>query len=476
MSKLFNAVNRNQTVTENGMATLTSSLSKCVDLFFKAGASRGKFDALKPTLSGAFAEDLDTAVRIVLWMRDAREGAGERDLFKDAIKYAFAEGSITKEQGDRIVLRVPELGRWDDLFAFIGTPSEKTALELFAGAVRSGNGLAAKWAARKGPNAEWLRKGMGLTPRQYRKLIVANTNVVETLMCAKQWDSIDFGKLPSVAAARYQKAFWRNAKDSYEAYIAGLQKGTEKINAGAVYPYDVVKSAIAGKEAVANEQWKALPDYMEGSETRGILPVVDVSGSMTCKAGGYGSNSAVTCMDVAVSLGLYLSERNRGIFKDQFITFSGQPEMIKVAGTLRQRINQMIKSDWGMNTNLEAVFRLILSSAVSGNVPESEMPDTVLILSDMQFDYATGSGYGVRGNPTSFEMIRNQYEKAGYQLPKLVYWNINAKAGVPVEFDQSGAALVSGFSPAIMRSVIRAEQFTPEAVMNQTIQNERYDW
>jgi hypothetical protein len=388
----------------------------------------------------------------------------------------FDSGSLTQEQGNRIVARVPELGRWDDLFAFVGTPSEDAALALFAGAIRAGNGLASKWAPRKGENAARLRNTMGMSPRQYRKLIVANTDVVETKMCAKKWDSIEFGKIPSVAAARYQKAFWRNAKDAYEAYVNALEKGTEKVNAGAVYPYDVIKSIYTGNERVASEQWKALPDYMEGSESTGILPVVDVSGSMSCSAGGSG---IITCMDVAVSLGMYISERNRGIFKDQFVTFSQKPQMIKLTGTLSQRVRQLKTSDWGMNTDLEAVFDLLLKSANRGKVDQSQMPDTILILSDMQFDMAT-RGYNYyhrsRPNPTSFEMIEKQYEKSGYKMPKLVYWNINSRNGVPVEFDKNGTALVSGFSPSIMKSVLAAKNFTPQAIMLDTVGNERYDW
>lgn len=474
MTTLFAAVNREQTVTENGMATLTTSMDSVTDLFFKIGASRGKFSALKATLSKAFAENLDMAIRVVLWARDARGGAGERQLFKDAIKFAFDTGSITKEQGDRIVARIPELGRWDDLYAFIGTPSENAALELFAGALRSGNGLAAKWSDRKGPNAVKMRNAMGMSPKQYRRLVVDNTNVVEQLMCAKQWDSIEFGKLPSVAAARYQKAFWRNAESAYRKYVESLTKGEAKINAGAVYPYDVIKSARYGDSVVSEKQWEALPDYMEGTENRGILPVVDVSGSMTCPAGGYGSKSNVTCLDVALSLGLYLSERNRGVFKDQFVTFSNKPQLVKLSGSLRQRLTQMERSHWEMNTDLEAVFKLLLDSAVRHKVPESEMPETILILSDMQFDAATRV-YN-RRNPTANEMIEQMYSNAGYNMPKVVYWNINSKSGVPVEFDKSGTALVSGFSPAIMKSIIRSENFTPIEVMKTAVMVDRYDW
>lgn len=479
---LFAAVNRNSTVTENGMATLSSSMDSVTDLFFKIGASRGKFDSLIPTLSKAMADNLDLTVRVLLWARDARSGAGERQLFRDAIQFAFKHNHITKEDGDRIVAKIPELGRFDDLYAFFNTPSQDAAIALFSGALRSGNGLAAKWSDRKGQNAVIMRNAMGLSPRAYRKLIVANTNVVEQLMCAKQWDSIEFNKLPSVASARYQKAFWKNASEAYGKYVASLTKGQATINAGAVYPYDIVKSVYNGDANVADAQWKALPDYMEGTENRGILPVVDVSGSM--KTGiNSDRNASTTCLQVALSLGLYLSERNRGIFKDQFVTFSSKPKFVKVAGTLQQRLVQMESAHWEMSTNLEAVFNLLLTSAVNGNVSVEQMPETILILSDMQFNLATKSSYLGSSrrmieinNPTAFEMIGQQYAQAGYKMPKLVFWNLNSKSGVPVEFNSNNTALISGFSPSIMKSVLRSENFTPIDVMKETVLVDRYDW
>ena len=175
-------------------------------------------------------------------------------------------------------------------------------------------------------------------------------------MCSKEWENINYSKLPSLASSRYQKAFHRNDGERYREYVESLKKGTAKINAGAVYPYDITKSIKFGDSDVASEQWKALPNYMEGSEER-ILPVVDVSGSMGSFAG---NNPNLTCMDVAISLGLYISERNLGQFKDTFITFSARPKLQVLNGDLSDRMLQLARADWGMNTNLEATFKLIL--------------------------------------------------------------------------------------------------------------------
>jgi hypothetical protein len=301
-------------------------------------------------------------------------------------------------------------------------------------------------------------------------------------MCAKNWEEIEYGKIPSLAASRYQKAFHKNDGDRYRLYIEDLKTGKEKINAGAVYPYDITKNLKSGfgDAEVANEQWKALPNYMEGSTER-ILPVVDVSGSMETAAGG---NANVTCMDVAVSLGLYISERNEGPFKDAFITFSGDPSLQIVKGSLRERFQTMIRADWAMNTDLQKVFKLILDQAVKNNVPEEQMPTKILILSDMEFDSACNSrasswyGNSVKSewNPTAQQMIRQMYQDAGYKMPAVIYWNIQSRGNnIPVSFNETGTALVSGFSPAILKSLLMGEIISPAQIMDLTLLSPRYE-
>jgi hypothetical protein len=212
-------------------------------------------------------------------------------------------------------------------------------------------------------------------------------------------------------------------------------------------------------------QWDALPNYVGEAS---ILPLVDVSGSMSCPAG---KNSNVTCMDVSVSLGLYLADKNKGVFKDTFLTFSDKPALMTLKGNVVQKAAQMVKSDWGMSTNLHAAFTKILDVAVKGNAPQSDMPAMVLILSDMQFNQC------VNHDDSAMAMIERKFEAAGYTCPKVVFWNLNASDNVPVKADKSGAALVSGFSPAIMASLLGADvdQFTPEGIMLKTVMVPRYD-
>ena len=467
------ALRQEDITTENGMATNSTSLNACVDLFFNIGAMRGQDkQRLIATFSKAFNEDPKRAMKLLFWARDVRGGAGERQVFKDILVYLAENHDLALKPNLHLI---PEYGRWDDLLVLTGTYLEKDAFTLISDALINENGLCAKWMPRKGMVAEKLRNFMGMSPKQYRKSLVGLTNVVETKMCAGEWDTIEFGKLPSVASARYQKAFGKNAYESYTAYIQSLVKGEAKINAGAVYPYDVVKSLNHGNQTVANEQWKALPNYMEGANDM-ILPVVDVSGSMETPAGG---NKNVTCMDVAISLGLYISERNEGPFKDAFITFSDSPQLQVLSGSLNDRYAQMSRADWGMSTNLEATFKLILNQATKHKLSQDQMPNKILILSDMEFNSATGGG-GWRNdrsswNPTAQQMIEQMYEDAGYKMPQIVYWNIQSRnGGVPVSFDKQGTALVSGFSPAIMTSLLGGDIESPQQIMDKTILSERY--
>jgi len=266
-----------------------------------------------------------------------------------------------------------------------------------------------------------------------------------------------------------------NDEERYEEYKRALVDGKTTINAGAVYPYDITKSIkFGGERDVAQAQWESLPNYMEGISER-VLPVVDTSGSMTNPAG---NNGNVTCMDVSTSLGLYISERNEGVFKNAFITFSSKPKLQLLEGSLADRLTQLERADWGMNTDLQATFNLILDQAVIHNVPESEMPTKVLILSDMEFDQATSGQWDsvTEWNPTAQRMIKGMYEEAGYKMPGIVYWNIQSRQDkVPTSFDEMGTALVSGFSPSIMKSILSCQDMTPYNMMMETIGSARYE-
>jgi hypothetical protein len=295
-------------------------------------------------------------------------------------------------------------------------------------------------------------------------MLVELTKVVETQMCARTWDQINYDHVPSVAANRYQKAFNKRDAVRYTEWKAGLKTGASKVNSAVLYPYDVVKAVEYGDRDVALAQWEALPNYL-GDDA--ILPMVDVSGSMSCPVGGQ-RGVGLTCMQVAISLGLYVADKQQGAFKDMWLTFTRDSHIDVLKGNLLQKINQ-IRNNRGYDTNLESAFRSILKVAVDNAVAAEQMPRYLLVLSDMEFNPAYMGGKSVG----AFDMARQMFEAA-----KLVWWNLNARPDAtgnsPVRFDQNGTAMVSGFSPSIMKSILAAKTFSPRSVMLETIQAERY--
>lgn len=499
MSTFADAISNQEARTTNGMKARQSTSDACVDLFFKVGASRGK--DIIPIFVAALVENEDIALRIALWLRDIRGGAGERELFRQILLYLEAN---RPELVIKFIPKIPEVGRWDDMLVFkrnqchdmvnlIIENTFKAAREARAELlipdsidnIRLSNShwekiifdasTMAKWLPReksaKGYIAKNIRKHLGLAPKEYRKLLVSYTNVVETKMCAKEWDTINFSHVPSLAMSRYKKAFNKNT-NAFAEYVAALVKGddpTVKVNAGAIYPYDVIKGVMHNRHntnelTLICEQWKALPNYMGEAS---VLAMVDVSGSMSCPAGGKGT---LSCLDVALSLGLYVSDKNTGKFKDMFLTFSGEPELLSLRGNIVEKCQQMHKSHWAMNTDLVKAMQKILDVAKNGNVPQEEMPKILLILSDMQFDQCA------RFDDSAMQMIRRKYTDAGYVTPMIVFWNLNAHDNVPVKYNEKGAALVSGFSPAIMKAVLSCnmDEFSPYSIMLQTVMNDRY--
>ena len=467
------AIKNQKTRTTNGMKARVSSANACVDLFYNIGASRGK--NIVPAFTAAYLENPDLALRIAQWARDVRGGSGERQLFRDILLHLE---KVNPEDAKRLMTKVPELGRYDDLLVFKSKPLKDLAFTMLGDALRARNGLAAKWTPRKGEVAREIREFFGMTPKQYRKSLVALTNVVETQMCSNDWDNINYSHVPSLAHARYKKAFGRHGT-TYAEYVQKLVKGEAgvKINANAVYPYDVLKGRIgyASRNMSKTEldatqaQWDALPNYIGDAS---VLPMVDSSGSMTCSVGGYGSKIGMSCLEVAISLGLYFADKNTGKFADCFLTFSHSPKLVNLKGNINDKINQMNTGEVA-NTNLNAAFDLILKTAKDNNVPEAEMPKTLVIFSDMQFDGAVGGK-----DESAIKMMKRKYEDAGYELPRVVFWNLNAAYGnTPVKFDKSGTALVSGFSPALATSVLSGdlEDFTPEAIMLKTVMTTRYE-
>lgn len=487
------ASHQERVLTENGAETFDTSANANVDLFFTVGALRGQpVDKLYRYFAKAFGENPYIATRIMLWARDVRGGAGERKIFRDLLKWLEVNDPDVLSL---VIPKVPEIGRWDDLLVLETSSAKTQAFDFIAEALNAGDGLAAKWMPRKGPIAGALRSHLGLSPKSYRKLLVGLTNVVETQMCAKNWESINYQHVPSLAQSRYRKAFYKHDELRYtefgakaKAYAEAVASGdtakiasTEKvkINAGAVYPYDVLKNYISvnGMERIGTSisslkndaldtvraQWLTLPNYV-GNKL--MLPMIDLSGSMWSAIDGN-----LKVIDVSVSLGLYLANKNTGPFHNMWLGFSDNPTLVHLKGEdVMSHLQQINNIQVGYSTNVEAGFKKILDFAIQNKIPQEDMPEILAVLSDMEFNQMQRGG-------TAFETVKALYAKAGYKMPTLVWWNLQSRGNgnVPVKADEAGNILVSGFSPTIAKSFMSGDGITPQEIMMKVIMDSRYD-
>lgn len=484
-SKFIEVMTEKDTYTENGALTNSTSHDSCLDLFFVAGACRNESEQnIINKLVCAYNQDRVKCLKIIFWASDIRQGAGERRFFKLALKWL---NNNHKEDLEQYLSYVPEFSRWDVLFDLAN--DNETILNYICENIKTNN-LLCKWLPRKSKVtdkhkkvngdtttitrkkrilynglAKKIQKKLGINEKQYRKFLVANTKVVEQQMCKKQWNEIKYENVPSVAMNKYNKAWYRNDEERFKAYIESVNKGEKKINASAIFPHDILKGALnrswysmRSLNDAEITQWNNLPNYLEG-KSNSIIPVCDVSGSM---------QGLPICISVA--LGLYISERNEGVFKDAFITFSKYPQMQVLKGNINERIKQLIKQQWDMNTNFVKVFELILNKAIQNRLSQNDIPKTILVISDMEFDEATDD------TDTNYGYIKKLFEQNGYQLPQIVFWNVNGRVGnIPVTMKDEDVALISGASPSIIKAVL-TDDISPIKIMNNIIETDRYSF
>lgn len=478
----------NLTLTENGGAAFASTGSECLDLFATAGALRdASAEELIIRFTRAFAENRDLAMKLLFFARDIRGGLGERRFFRTVLRsLAFTDAdSVSKNIGF-----IAEYGRWDDLLVLLGTPCESGVLAVLRAQFDEdmaclGDGgasisLLGKWlpsvnASNKDTVAQARRiaEAFGMNCAEYRKALTAlraRIRIIENNLREKDY-TFDYSAQPSRAMFKYRKAFLRNDRDRYTDFINDVTAGNKAMHADNVAPYELVQRVIdkdlheapvidGGERSVLDATWKSIPDYCDGENA---IAVVDGSGSMYA----YGRPLPAS---VALSLGIYLAEHSKGAFAGHFITFSSRPQLVELKGAdFVEKVRNAASYNEITNTNLEAVFDLILRAAVRNNVPQEELPSKLVIISDMEFDCGVS-----RADETVFRGAVRRFAQHGYKLPQVVFWNAQSRSRQqPVTLNEQGVALVSGVTPRIFE-MVAGELQSPYALMEEILLSERY--
>jgi hypothetical protein len=476
-------------LTENGAVGYANTLTALTDLNFRIASYRGATAGeIESDFVKAFYECPLLAVQYLFYASDVRGGLGERRFFRLCFKWL----ADTKPHYVRVLLDlVPEYSRWDNLFCLIGTDVEPEVIELLRkqllqdiANLKTGKpiSLLAKWLPSINTSSEETRalarklcSAFKMPAKVYRKTLSAlrkKIGIVESQMSANKWKDINYEHVPSRANLKYNKAFLRQDEERRRQFLMAVESGEKKIHGAVNFPHDIVHSMCntnnSQERRTLEELWKALPDYLAGSDDR-IMTVVDGSGSMTY--GGIG-NTNIQPIEVAWALGIYFAERLKGEFHDQYITFSANPQYVDMrwCTTLWDKIQLSREYDDCSNTDIYKVFKMVLNTARTNGMSQELMPTKILIISDMEFDHCAEFDLGM----PLFKGIEEEYKRYGYELPGIVFWNVSSRTKtVPMQQNKRGLALVSGFSPSITKMVLSGK-LDPFAVLLEQLQTERY--
>jgi len=494
----------NESVTENGAVGYKTTGKEILDFNFKIASYRNKSeDEIIKDFMKVFLDNKVLAIQFLFFIRDREEGLGERRLFRVIFRHlAITESELIK----KVIPVVAEYGRYDDLFELFETPLEEDMLKYITTQwnkdvldMEKGKNISllTKWlpsinaSPKKKKQAKKIIAYLNLEcndteneikEKDYRKalsLMRRYLDVVEKKMCANEWDKIKYENVPSRANLNYNDAFLRHDEERRREFLGQVKSGEKKINAGKLYPHDIVskyceqrkyswrRTISTSVDVTLEELWKALPK----KDIANTLVVADGSGSMTSTIG----NTNIRALDIANALAIYFAEHNKGEFKDQYITFSETPQLVSFKGitTLRDKIQKALLYDEVANTNIEKVFKLILTTAVKHNLKQEEMPKNILIISDMEFDDCVETDAG-SPNEKLFNIFKNKYKEYGYALPRIVFWNVSSRTGaIPLKENELGVALVSGFSTNIAEMVM-SDKLDPLEVLLDKLNKPRY--
>ena len=485
----------NTVLTENGAVAKRSLNNDVYDMFATGASYRKRTTSDRIALfENAFDSDRTLALKCLFYIRDVRGGQGERLFFRECFHWLC---KMYPEVARRLLNQVHEYGRWDDLiYAAADTPLWMDAVKMMLDYESKTPSLLAKWMPSENASshetilmAKQLRTAMGMAPKTYRKTLSElrkRINIVERLMSENRWDEIEFDKIPSRAGLIYKNAFARRdiIAKKYEDFMKSDQT---KVNAAVLYPYEIIAKAtrISGYDSIDNvdvaaleKYWNNLPDYLQGNPAK-MMCVVDTSGSMT-------GNLASAPINVAISLGIYCAERMGGPFHNHYISFSSRPKLIEISGdNIVQKVRKIYRTNLCENTNLKATFDLVRKAATAPGVNKDDAPDTLIVISDMQIDHMTCTGphdnwgycyergWTTETAKTEMQKVRDEWAAAGLKMPRLIYWNVDARGDANIIDDGPNVSYVSGFSPTIFQAILSGKSGWDLCL--EVLLSERYD-
>ena len=512
MNKFLNGLTdaTNYTYTENGAITHKTTKSALLDMFAMGGAMRNRSDEdVMLMFRKAFAENEVYALKCLFYLRDVRGGQGERRFFRVCIKDLAINHT---EAARRNIKHIAEYGRWDDLYALVDTPLEAEMFsfmkeQLALDVECKTPSLLAKWLKSENTSSRESRRlgnktriAFGMNHKQYRKTLAVlreRINILERLMSENRWDEIEFDKIPSRAGMIYKNAFARHdlervqSEKNVVSYADFAKDKDTKVNAKALYPYECVAEALKifrtgsywnmrelpalddTNRLMVNKYWENLTDYFNGATFNGIA-VVDTSGSMV-------RNDAAAPINVAISLGLYCAERAQGPFAGHYISFASRPQLIKTEGVdFVDKVQRIYKTNLVDDTNIEATFDLMLNTAIQNRCSQDDLPQNVIIISDMEFNGATGGGWHRHSNTifntsnaeTLLEGIAKKWAAHGYEMPHLIFWNVDGRQNNIPMIGNGRISYVSGMSPTIFETIMSGK--TGYDLMMDKLNTERY--
>lgn len=489
------------TTTENGAISLglDDGIDPRVAFFFKTVRDT-PVETVNLLLSRAWqSSPLDT-LKLVFHLRDCRGGKGEKKQFHLCLTWLLANH---QEELRRNFDSIPFYGSYKDWLFFLGTALEKEMVTRFTAQLTIDKGLlaspdpkvkgtislASKWAPTEGcahdrehDASKKFAEGLGVRKVAYRKEYLVplreHLRIVESSMCEGDWESIDYSKVPSVALKRYKKAFEKHSPEKYKEFLAKVKSGEAKMNVNRLHPHEILEPYLKGfgcfsgvnetVDETVEVQWKVFVENIRkrwgsGKGLGNAIVMSDVSGSMS---------GVPIC--VSVALGMLVAELAEGPFHNRWITFSVDAKIEEIRGaTLLEKVNNMVKTHWDGNTNLQSAFDNLLTTAKMLRVPPEQMPSSIIIVSDMEFDEACRNN-----DRTNYEEIERKYDTAGYKRPRLIFWNVRTGSGeiqFPVTSSVPNCALISGFSSDLLDIFLENTEITPYQVMRKAIDNPRYE-